>query len=71
MLGWAMACAHELVLNGACYYCGTTDLDPEALSPRPAATLVPAARLRRGRPAPRDRADPEPAVEAPKTPDEG
>lgn len=28
-------CLHELVLNAACYYCGTTDLDPIALSNKP------------------------------------
>jgi hypothetical protein len=28
-------CLHELVLNGACYYCGETDLDPVALSNKP------------------------------------
>ena len=33
-------CLHEIVLNGACYFCGTTDIDPRALSPRP--DLVPA-----------------------------
>jgi hypothetical protein len=27
-------CDHELLLNGACYFCGTTDLDPIALSPK-------------------------------------
>lgn len=27
-------CEHELILNAACYYCGTTDLDPIALSPK-------------------------------------
>jgi hypothetical protein len=34
-------CAHELILNGACYYCGTTDLDPIALSPKPPAVIPP------------------------------
>jgi len=28
-------CLHEVILNGACFYCGTTDLDPVALSPKP------------------------------------
>ena len=27
-------CLHEVILNGACYLCGTTDLDPIALSPK-------------------------------------
>jgi hypothetical protein len=42
-------CAHEVILNGACYACGTTELDPVAASPKPAAEIVPAARLVRGR----------------------
>ena len=54
-----MACAHELVLNGACYYCGSTDLDPQALSPATAAPLVPAESLLRRRPRPPDDAGPE------------
>jgi hypothetical protein len=28
-------CLHEVILNGACFLCGTTDLDPVAQSPRP------------------------------------
>jgi len=27
-------CVHEVVLNGACFLCGTTDLDPIAMSPK-------------------------------------
>lgn len=27
-------CAHEVILNRACFLCGTTDLDPIALSPK-------------------------------------
>ena len=38
-------CAHELILNGACYFCGTTELDPIALSPKP--DVIPADRLAR------------------------
>jgi hypothetical protein len=34
-------CAHELVLNGACYFCGSTDLDPVAMSPRPPRVIPP------------------------------
>ncbi|HEX3761547.1 MAG TPA: hypothetical protein VHW23_22775 [Kofleriaceae bacterium] len=34
-------CAHEIILNGACYFCGTTDLDPVALSPKPPAVIPP------------------------------
>jgi hypothetical protein len=37
-------CAHELILNGECYFCGTTDLDPIALSPKK-PMVIPAARL--------------------------
>jgi DNA polymerase II large subunit len=27
-------CLHEIILNGACFICGTTELDPIALSPK-------------------------------------
>ncbi len=37
-------CEHDVVLNGACFYCGTTDLDPIAMSPKPPA-VIPAQRL--------------------------
>ncbi len=41
-------CLHELILNGACYYCGTTDLDPIALSKKKVdPALIPPERLRR------------------------
>lgn len=40
-------CSHDVILNGACFYCGTTDLDPVAISPKPADQIVPADRLRR------------------------
>lgn len=39
-------CDHELVLNGACYFCGTAELDPIAMSPKPPA-VIPAAQLTR------------------------
>ena len=39
-------CLHEVVLNGACVYCDTTELDPVAMSPKP-PTLIPVDRLRR------------------------
>jgi hypothetical protein len=43
-------CAHDLILNRACYHCGTTDLDPAALSHKDvAADVVPVDRLRRRR----------------------
>jgi hypothetical protein len=38
-------CLHEVILNGACFLCGTTDLDPIALSPKKPPTLIPASRL--------------------------
>lgn len=42
-------CSHELILNSACYFCGTTDLDPIALSPKPPA-VIPADHLVRKKP---------------------
>lgn len=33
-------CLHEVILNGACFLCGTTDLDPIALSPKKSAALI-------------------------------
>jgi len=27
-------CLHEVVLNGACFLCGSTELDPVAMSPK-------------------------------------
>jgi hypothetical protein len=32
-------CVHEVILNGACFLCGTTDLDPIALSPKQPALI--------------------------------
>jgi hypothetical protein len=40
-------CAHEVILNGACFLCGTTDLDPIALSPKKPPALIPAEGLAR------------------------
>ncbi len=41
-------CEHDVVLNAACFYCGTEDLDPVAMSPKPlAAAVIPASRLAR------------------------
>ena len=37
-------CLHEIVLNGACFICGTTELDPIAMSPKKDG-LVPADKL--------------------------
>jgi hypothetical protein len=43
-------CLHELVLNGACFYCGSSDLDPIAMSPKPVAALIAADKLVRKKP---------------------
>lgn len=43
-------CDHELILNGACYFCGTTDLDPIALSPKKPAVISPDQLVRKNRP---------------------
>jgi hypothetical protein len=40
-------CEHALILNGACYFCGTTELDPIALSPKPPAVIPPAQLVRK------------------------
>jgi hypothetical protein len=40
-------CVHDVILNGACYYCGTTDLDPIALSPRPPSVIPPGQLVRK------------------------
>jgi hypothetical protein len=47
-------CIHEVVLNGACFFCGASELDGVALSPKPAEELVPAERLVRRRRDPDD-----------------
>jgi len=38
-------CTHEVILNGACLACGSTDIDPVARSPR--QDLIPLDRLRK------------------------
>jgi hypothetical protein len=43
-------CDHHVILNGACFICGTTDLDPIALSPKQLPTVIPAADLLRKKP---------------------
>lgn len=45
-------CAHDIILNGACYFCGSTDIDAIAISPKPADALVPAHALVRNKPRP-------------------
>lgn len=42
-------CDHEVILNGACYFCGTTELDPIALSPRKPAVIPPEHLVRKQR----------------------
>jgi hypothetical protein len=43
-------CEHEVVLNGACFFCGTTDLDPVAMSPKKPPALIAPERLARKKP---------------------
>ncbi|MBA3391361.1 MAG: hypothetical protein H0T89_01900 [Deltaproteobacteria bacterium] len=38
-------CAHDVILNAACLYCGTTDLDPIAMSPKQPPAVIPADAL--------------------------
>jgi hypothetical protein len=40
-------CLHDVILNGACFLCGTTDLDPVALSPKKSALIAPEQLLRK------------------------
>ncbi len=42
-------CEHDIILNGACFLCGTTDLDPIAMSPKK-PTVIPADSLVRKKP---------------------
>jgi len=42
-------CVHEIILNGACLLCESTDLDPIAMSPKP-VHLIDAAQLVRKKP---------------------
>ena len=41
-------CLHELILNGACFYCGTTEIDPVAVSNKP-VLIDPASLVRKKR----------------------
>jgi hypothetical protein len=43
-------CLHEVVLNGACFLCGTTELDPIAMSPKQLPVVIPAGSLVRKKP---------------------
>jgi hypothetical protein len=40
-------CLHEVILNGACFLCGTTDLDPIALSPKKPLLVSPDRLIRK------------------------
>lgn len=40
-------CLHEVVLNGACFLCGTTDLDPIAMSPKKSGLIAPGQLVRK------------------------
>lgn len=40
-------CLHDVVLNGACFLCGTTDLDPIAMSPKPPLVIPPGSLVRK------------------------
>ena len=42
-------CPHEVILNGACLACGSTDLDPIAMSPKPAEVIAAERLVRRRR----------------------
>jgi hypothetical protein len=42
-------CLHEVILNGACYMCGSTDIDGALVSPKPEAQLIPPTHLLRKR----------------------
>lgn len=43
-------CIHEIILNGACFLCGTTDLDPIAMSHKPVPLIAPTSLVRKGKP---------------------
>ena len=40
-------CLHEIILNRACFICGTTDLDPIALSPKKEGLVPPGQLVRK------------------------
>ncbi len=42
-------CVHDVILNGACFLCGTTELDPIAMSPKK-LDVIPANSLVRKKP---------------------
>lgn len=38
-------CIHDVILNAACFYCGTTDIDPHAISPKKLPDVIAPERL--------------------------
>ena len=34
-------CGHDVILNGACFICGSTEIDPIALSPKKPQLISP------------------------------
>lgn len=40
-------CLHEVILNGACFLCGTTDLSPIAMSPKKPELIAPQLLVRK------------------------
>jgi hypothetical protein len=40
-------CLHEVILNGACFLCGTTALDPIAMSPKKPPLIAPEQLVRK------------------------
>ena len=38
-------CLHDVILNGACYICGSTDIDGASVSPKPGSQIIPPSRL--------------------------
>jgi hypothetical protein len=38
-------CDHDVILNGACFYCGTTDIDGVAISPKKMPDVIAPERL--------------------------
>jgi hypothetical protein len=43
-------CAHDVILNGACFICGSTELDPIALSHKPVPLIAADALVRKAKP---------------------
>ena len=43
-------CEHDVILNGACFYCGSRDIDGVAISPKKPPAVIPADQLVRKKP---------------------